>query len=84
MKAADYIEIIVPDVTTDGEPCYFGWLHEAPGCMGDGATVEECRADLRLAKADYMASLIEDGLSLPPLTRIDEPVVIDLARLNLR
>lgn len=76
----DYIEIIVRDVTTDGEPCCFGWLLEAPGCCGQGETVEECRADLALAKADYMASLIADGLPLPPLTDMSQPIVIDLSR----
>lgn len=80
--ATDYIEIIARDRTTDGEPCYLGWLLEAPGCMGMGATVEACRDDLRSARADYFAGWEATGVPLPAFTRLDQPIVIDLSKVK--
>ncbi len=43
---------------------------ELPGCMAQGATIEETLANLSDAALDYIYSLLEDGLPVPSPTAI--------------
>ncbi len=47
------------------DPGYFAHVVELPGCVTDGATMDEAR--LRIAEAIelYIATLVEDGLPVP-------------------
>jgi predicted RNase H-like HicB family nuclease len=47
-------------------PCYLARHPELRGCMSHGATPEEARANLDEARALYLSTLIENGVT-PPL-----------------
>lgn len=57
--------------TTDGQPIHFARVLEMDGCFGQGNTRDLAIADLRLAMADYIESLLEDNLPVPEPTRVD-------------
>lgn len=70
MNLKDYLESqysieVTLDEYTDGSPCYIARIPELPGCMSDGDTPEEAKANLDEAKRDYIQSLLEDGLEVP-------------------
>lgn len=50
----------------DGTPWFMAEHPALPGCMSDGLTPEEALANLEDARAEYIASLREDGLPVPP------------------
>ena len=56
---------IVPDQTTDGEPCFYVRVAELPGCVSHGMTVDEAIASIESAKLDFIYFLLVDGLSVP-------------------
>ncbi len=60
-----YSTIVVPDVTTDGEPCYVAYNPELEGCMSHGDTLEEAIHNLGEVRRLYISSLIAEGLEVP-------------------
>jgi len=56
---------VVTDETTDGMPIYLARIAELDGCMAQGETIEQALENLRGAKIDFIASLLEDGLPVP-------------------
>ncbi|MBA7663760.1 hypothetical protein ES703_71808 [subsurface metagenome] len=60
-----YSVIVVPDTTTDGEPCYLAYHHELEGCMSHGNTPEEALHNLREATRLYISVLLDEGLEVP-------------------
>jgi len=56
------------DETTTGEPIYFASCQDIEGCHAQGQTPEEARHNLILARADFIYSLLEDGLPVPEPT----------------
>ena len=65
-----YSVTIGQDEATDGTPILLVSTDELMGCMAQGTTIEEALANLEDARADYIVSLLEDGLPIP------EPVQI--------
>ena len=66
-----YTVEVALDETTRGQVVYLARTIELEGCMGQGETIEEAIEDLRLARIDYIQSLLEDGVTVPfpaPLT----------------
>ena len=61
-----YSTVVVPDVTTDGEPCYMAYHPELEGCMTHGDTPEEALRNLCEARRLYISALLDDGLEVPP------------------
>lgn len=61
-----YSTVVVPDVTTDGEPCYMAYHPELEGCMTHGDTPEEALRNLGEARRLYISALLDDGLEVPP------------------
>ena len=55
-----------PDETTDGTPAFFAWVQELDGCVGCGTTQEEALDDAARALVDYIESMLDDGLAVPP------------------
>ncbi len=53
------------DETTDSQPVYLARILELDGCMSQGETIEQAVENLRLAKIDFIQSLLEDGLPVP-------------------
>lgn len=69
-KVEDYIDLsystyVVPDLTTDNEPCYLAYHLELEGCMSHGDTPEEAIRNLREARELYISSLVEMGIEIP-------------------
>lgn len=57
---------IMRDETTTGEAIYLLSHPELPGCMAQGETLEEAMDNLGDATKEYIMSLLEDGLPVPP------------------
>lgn len=60
-----YSTIVVPDVTTDGKPCYVAYNPELEGCMSHGDTLEEAVHNLGEVRRLYISALISEGLEVP-------------------
>lgn len=60
-----YSTVVVPDVTTDGEPCYLAYNPELEGCMSHGDTPEEALYNLGEVRRLYISTLIAEGLEVP-------------------
>ena len=56
---------IMPDETTEGEPCVYARIPELPGCSSWGYTVDEAKTNVEDAMVDFIYFLLEDGLSVP-------------------
>ncbi len=79
--ARPYKTILVPDVRSDGTPCFVARHSELPGCMSDGDTPAEAIKNLRDARELYIQSLIEDGLEVPlPQTVVVLPATTTTGR----
>ena len=78
LAARQYQIRIFADETTDGEPGYYAMIPEMPGCVSDGATVEEAKENLESARVDFIYFLLEDGLSVPEPQVASSPVRIDM------
>ena len=63
-----YGVVVDRDETTDGEQIYLASNPELPGCLAHGKTKEEAVENLRDARTEYVLSLLEDGLQVPPPT----------------
>ncbi len=57
--------VVVPDVTTDNEPCYMSYHPELEGCMSHGSTMEEALYNLREVTELYISALLDKGLDIP-------------------
>ncbi len=53
------------DETTDEEPIIVLRSPELPGCMAQGATMQEAMDNLVDAREEYILSLLEDGQPVP-------------------
>lgn len=60
-----YSTVVVPDVTTEEEPCYMAYHPELEGCMSHGDTPEEALHNLSEVRRLYISALIDDGLEIP-------------------
>ena len=65
LMARYYATIVVPDVDTDGEPCYVAYHPDLEGCMSHGDTIEEALSNLSEARTLYLSTLLEKGLDIP-------------------
>ena len=59
------IEVML-DETTAGEPIYLVSHPELLGCMAQGESLEEAIDNLKNATKEFLMSLLEDGLPVPP------------------
>jgi len=64
-KGVAYSTVVVPDVTTDDEPCFMAYHPELEGCMSHGGTPEEALNNLREVTELYISMLQERGLQIP-------------------
>lgn len=63
---ASYSIHVVPDETTDGEPCYLASHPELQGCMSHGLTIAEAMTNLHAARELYITTLQELDQPIPP------------------
>ena len=61
----DYVRVTLRDEYTDGTPCYIAYHPELPGCMAQGDTPQEARAELESVCPEWIAHLEQDGSSAP-------------------
>jgi len=66
LAAQPYSVVITRDESLDEEPAFVVYTPELPGCMTHGTTVEEALDNLKDARREYILSLLEDGLPVPP------------------
>lgn len=66
LAAQPYLIRIAEDETTQGEPIFVASIEELDGCIAQGETMDEAILALRAAAVDYIASMLEDGLPVPP------------------
>lgn len=60
-----YSTFVVPDVTTNDEPCYVAYHPELEGCMSHGDTPEEALDNLAEVTELYISELLDRGLQVP-------------------
>lgn len=60
------VQILKDETTEDEEPIFFLTVRELPGCAAQGITLEEAFTNLAEVKVDFIESLLEDGLPIPP------------------
>ena len=60
-----YFIKVTRDETTDNQPIFLAHVLELDGCFGQGDTPEDAVTDLKAAMIDFIASLLEDKLSVP-------------------
>jgi predicted RNase H-like HicB family nuclease len=71
-----YSTFVIPDVTTDNEPCYVAYHPELEGCMSHGNTPEEALHNLREVTQVYVSALLEKGLEVPRPQAIERKIDI--------
>jgi len=72
---ASYSLQVVPDETTDGEPCYLASHPELQGCMSHGRTINEAVANLDAARNLYVTTLQQLGQPITPPPQIPTCVI---------
>ncbi len=77
-----YAVVITVDECGDRR-CYVAYHPELRGCMAQGYSPEEAVADLKLAREDYIASLLEDGLPVPPPHGLLQPEILERSETAL-
>ncbi len=61
----EYVTVISLERLSDGSPVYFAFHPELPGCMSDGESPEEARANLDEARRVCLEYLRENNLPIP-------------------
>ncbi len=61
-----------------GQTYFFGRVPELPGCVSDGDTKHEAKANVRSAMIDFIYFLLEDGLTIPEPRNFDNFTAIDM------
>jgi predicted RNase H-like HicB family nuclease len=65
LASRKYSTTIEADVLSNGRPVFIARNLELEGCKSQGYTPNEAKANLDLARIDYIYSLLEDGI-VPP------------------
>lgn len=60
-----YSSIVFLDSTTDDEPIYVAIHPELEGCIAQGETILEAKANLETARFDFIEYLLENNLPIP-------------------
>src|SRR5579862_6605208 len=66
----EYMELpytieLTADRDDEGAAGYIAQVKELPGCVSQGATIEEAAARIRDAMAGWLSVAIEDGVDIP-------------------
>ena len=67
--------------TPDGQTYFFGRVPEMPGCVSDGDTEQEAKANVKSALIDFIYFLLEDGLSVPEPRIFDSCTTINMSEI---
>ena len=75
--------VVFEDDECEGKPCVFARVFEMPDCVGWGWTREEAAQSSLTARADFIQSLMDDGLEIPlPITGITMQATPGVVWLN--
>jgi predicted RNase H-like HicB family nuclease len=66
LAARPYTTVIARDDTDKEFPYYVVYNPELPRCLADGETIQEALVNLEDARTEYILSLLQDGLPVPP------------------
>jgi predicted RNase H-like HicB family nuclease len=66
LAARPYTIVITRDDTDEEFPYYVVYNPELPRCLADGETIQEALVNLEDARTEYILSLLQDGLPVPP------------------
>ena len=61
-------EIVIEKESDD--PGYLAWSPSLPGCVSNGATIEEAKRRMREAVTQHVASLLAHGQAVPQNERL--------------
>jgi len=78
-----YLVRVNLDRDTDGEPIYAAYIVEMDTCVGQGDTFEEAVADVRLALADFIESLLDHNQVVPGPRLIFHDATVEMPSLRL-
>lgn len=62
---SEYVAVVSLEQLSDGSSVYFAYYPELPGCMSDGESPEEARANLDEARRVCLEHLRENNLPIP-------------------
>lgn len=65
--------------TLDGQTYFFGRVPEMPGCVSDGDTEQEAKANVKSAMVDFIYFLLEDGLPVPEPKLLGQRVCVNMS-----
>lgn len=57
---------------SDGEGAYLAMVPELPGCVADGATLEEALANVKQIAAEWVEVAKEEGRQVPPPVSVED------------
>jgi len=80
--AAESYVVVVSKEDIEGKSIFMARTPELYGCMAEGSTEEEARANLNDARVEYIYSLLKDNLRVPlpthvTLTTVQTPFDLD-------
>lgn len=63
-----YVSLTIRDQTENDTPVYVAYNGELPGCMAQGATIQEALENLAEVRIAYIEHLLDNGLRVPEPT----------------
>jgi predicted RNase H-like HicB family nuclease len=86
--AADSYVVVVSKEDLAGKSFFMARTPELYGCMAEGSSEEEARANLKDARVEYIYSLLKDNLRVPrpthvTLTTVQTPFSVEDDGLNI-
>jgi predicted RNase H-like HicB family nuclease len=66
----DYAIIVTEEKASSGQSIFLAKTPELYGCMAQGLSIEDAKANLKDARIDYIYSLLKDDLKIPEPMRI--------------
>ena len=70
IAAKKYAVIVTEDKDSTGQPIFLAKTPELYGCMAQGSSPQDAKANLKDARIDYIYSLLEDNLKIPEPTQV--------------
>jgi len=66
LASRGYLTIAQREQTTDGDWMYLAFDPQLAGCMTQGETLDEALEHMKLTRVEFIMSLLEDDLPVPP------------------
>jgi len=66
LASRPYAVLVAQNETTDGKPIFIAMAPELGECISQGWSEEEAVQNLEAARVDFICSLLDDNLPVPP------------------